>query len=103
MPIRERQAAVGMRRIDAEHAHLARVATAIALENLHRRRLARAVGAQEREHLTLDDTVRSRPSTAFFGPYALRSPRTSIAAAFPAASAAISVMGSTAVMGSTMA
>ena len=40
-------------RILAEHEHLAAVALPVALENLGGRRLARAVSAQEGEHLAL--------------------------------------------------
>src|SRR6266511_5241666 len=39
----------------AEHGHLARVAPAVPLEDLHRRCLARAVRAEQAEDLTLCD------------------------------------------------
>ena len=41
--------------IEAEDRHLAPVAAAMPFEDLERRRLAGAVGAQEREHLALLD------------------------------------------------
>ena len=43
------------RRVRAEHPHLAGVAAAVALEHLDRRRLAGAVGAEQREDLAAAD------------------------------------------------
>ena len=45
------QLALAAGRIHAEHARLARAPRAVALEDLDRRRLARAVGAEQAEHL----------------------------------------------------
>ena len=61
-------------RVEAEHAHRAGVGPAVALEDLDRRRLARAVGAEQAEHL-----ARARPrsrasSTARVAPYDLLEP-----------------------------
>ena len=56
--------AVARARVGAQHAHLARAAPAVALEDLDGRRLARAVGPQEREDLAgarLRGRSRARP------------------------------------------
>jgi len=44
--------AASLVRVDPQHRHLAGVLAAVALEDLHRRRLACAVGAEQREDLT---------------------------------------------------
>ena len=44
-----------LRRVDPEHLNLAGAALAVALEDLDRRRLARSVGAEEREDLAARD------------------------------------------------
>ena len=65
--------------VEAEHADLAAVRAAVALEDLDRRRLAGAVRPEQREDLAARDAqVDAR--TASRSPYALRRPRTSIAA-----------------------
>ena len=56
-PIRSRQSPPALRRVDAEHLDLARVALAVALEDLDRRRLAGAVRAEQAEDLA---ALRSR-------------------------------------------
>ena len=57
-------------RVDAEHAHLAAVPPAVALEDLDRRRLARAVRAEQGEHLAAAhvqvDAVDGRDATVHF-------------------------------------
>ena len=65
-------------RVDAEHADLAGVALPEAFKDLDGRGLPGTVGPEQSEISPLS-TARSRPSTACFGPYALRSPRTEIA------------------------
>ena len=55
IPSRARQAGPPSRRVDAEDGHLAAVAPAVALEDLHRRRLAGTVRAEQREHLARRD------------------------------------------------
>ena len=55
MPTRAAPGAVGLGRIDPEHRDLAAASAAVALEDLDRRRLAGAVGAEEREDLAAVD------------------------------------------------
>ena len=49
---------VGVARVAAEHGHVARRARAVALEDLHRRRLAGAVVAEQGVHLAVADLER---------------------------------------------
>ena len=58
--MRGRSAAPSRDRVEAEHAHRARVGRAVALEDLDGRGLARAVRSEQPEHLARRD-VESRP------------------------------------------
>ena len=57
-PMRGRSARAVGHRVEPEHAHLPRVGAAVALEDLDRRRLARAVGPEQAEHLAGRDRER---------------------------------------------
>ena len=53
--MRGRSARAVAPRVEAEHAHLARVGLAVPLEDLDRGRLARAVRPEQPEHLARGD------------------------------------------------
>ena len=55
MPIARLQLGTLSTWVDAEHCDVAAVAPPVALEDLHRRRLAGAVGSQQGEHLAAPD------------------------------------------------
>jgi hypothetical protein len=52
---------IALRGVVSEHAHVARRPLPVALEDLDRGRLARAVGAEQPEHLTALDVERDPP------------------------------------------
>ena len=58
MPTRRRSSTPALRRVVAEHGHVAAAAVAVALEDLDRRRLARAVRAEQADHLAALDAER---------------------------------------------
>ena len=74
----EQRAALALR-VEPEHRARALLRLAVALAGLQRRRLAGAVGAEDRGDRAAS-TVRSRPSTATLSPYRMTGPVTATAA-----------------------